>query len=83
MNILSWIIFGLIVGLLANFIYPEESKGGLLSAILLGIAGAVAGGVIATALLGLNVTGFNLSSLIVSIGGALLLLTLARYFRRI
>lgn len=83
MNILTWIVFGLIAGLLANYIYPEHSKGGLLSAIVLGIAGAVIGGFIGASLFGVGVSGFNLTSLIVSVGGALLLLTLARHFRRV
>lgn len=74
MGILSWIIFGLIAGALAKWIMPGRDPGGCVVTILLGIAGAIVGGFIAS-LLGLGtVSGFNLWSLLVAIGGALLLL---------
>lgn len=74
MGILSWIVLGLIVGLLAKWIMPGPDPGGLLITILIGIAGAFVGGFIAT-FLGLGtVTGFNLGSVAIATGGALLLL---------
>jgi len=74
MGILSWIIFGLIVGALAKWIMPGKDPGGCVVTILLGIGGAIIGGFIAS-LLGLGtVGGFNLWSLLVAVGGALLLL---------
>ena len=74
MGILSWIIFGLIAGALAKWIMPGNDPGGCVVTILLGIGGAVVGGFVAS-LLGLGtVTGFNLGSFLVAVGGALLLL---------
>jgi uncharacterized membrane protein YeaQ/YmgE (transglycosylase-associated protein family) len=74
MGILSWIIFGLIAGALAKWIMPGKDPGGCVVTILLGIGGAVVGGFIAS-LLGLGtVTGFNVGSFLVAVGGALLLL---------
>jgi uncharacterized membrane protein YeaQ/YmgE (transglycosylase-associated protein family) len=74
MGVLSWIVFGLIAGLLAKWIMPGQDPGGIVVTILLGIGGAVVGGFVAS-LLGLGtVTGFNLWSLLVAIGGASLLL---------
>ena len=74
MGILSWIIFGLIAGALAKWIMPGRDPGGCVVTILLGIGGAVVGGFVAS-LLGLGtVTGFNLGSFLVAVGGALLLL---------
>jgi uncharacterized membrane protein YeaQ/YmgE (transglycosylase-associated protein family) len=74
MGILSWIVFGLIAGALAKWIMPGRDPGGIVVTILLGIAGAMVGGFLAS-LFGLGtVTGFNLGSLLVAIGGALLLL---------
>ena len=74
MGILSWIIFGLIAGALAKWIMPGKDPGGCVVTILLGIGGAILGGFIAS-LLGLGtVSGFDLWSLLVAIGGALLLL---------
>lgn len=74
MGILSWIVFGLIAGALAKWIMPGKDPGGIVVTILLGIAGAIVGGFIAS-LLGLGtVSGFSLGGLAIAIGGALLLL---------
>ncbi len=74
MGILSWIILGLIVGVLAKWIMPGKDPGGLVITVLIGIAGAFVGGFIATRLGVGDVTGFNLGSLAIATGGALLLL---------
>ena len=44
MGILGWILFGLIVGVLAKVIMPGRDPGGVIVTILLGIAGALLGG---------------------------------------
>lgn len=49
MGILSWIIFGLIAGILAKWIMPGKDGGGFFMTILLGIVGAVVGGWIGSA----------------------------------
>jgi uncharacterized membrane protein YeaQ/YmgE (transglycosylase-associated protein family) len=82
MGIFSWIILGLIVGVLAKFIMPGRDPGGLIVTILIGIAGAFVGGFIGS-LMGLGpVTGFNLASLLVATLGAVLLLFLYRLLKR-
>jgi uncharacterized membrane protein YeaQ/YmgE (transglycosylase-associated protein family) len=43
-GILGWILFGLIVGVVAKFVMPGNDPGGFIVTILLGIAGAVVGG---------------------------------------
>jgi uncharacterized membrane protein YeaQ/YmgE (transglycosylase-associated protein family) len=43
-GVLSWIIFGLIVGAIAKFLMPGRDPGGFIVTMLLGIAGAVLGG---------------------------------------
>lgn len=75
MGIISWIILGLIAGVLAKWIMPGKDPGGVIVTILIGIAGAIVGGFIAS-LLGLgSVTGaFNLWSIVLAVLGALLLL---------
>ena len=65
---------GLIVGLLAKWIMPGDDPGGIILTILLGVAGAFVGGFIGTTLGMGSVTGFNLGSLALAVGGALLLL---------
>jgi len=82
MGIFSWIIFGLIAGLLAKAIMPGKDPGGWIVTILLGIAGAVVGGFVATLLGFGNVSGFNLYSFLIAILGALILLWLYRMFKR-
>jgi len=82
MGIFSWIIFGLIAGLLAKAIMPGKDPGGWIVTMLLGIAGAVVGGFVATLLGFGNVSGFNLYSFLIAILGALILLWLYRMFKR-
>jgi uncharacterized membrane protein YeaQ/YmgE (transglycosylase-associated protein family) len=82
MNILSYILFGLIAGSIANFVDPRPSRGGILGSIVLGIVGAVLGGFIGDALFGVGVTGFNVTSLVVAVAGALLTLFVGRALSR-
>ena len=82
MGILTWIVMGLIVGVLAKFIMPGKDPGGIFVTILIGIAGAFVGGFIGS-LLGLGaVTGFNIGSFLLAIGGAVLLLVLYRVIKK-
>jgi uncharacterized membrane protein YeaQ/YmgE (transglycosylase-associated protein family) len=50
MGILSWILFGLVVGVIAKVLTPGRDPGGIIVTILLGIAGALLGGFIGRAL---------------------------------
>jgi uncharacterized membrane protein YeaQ/YmgE (transglycosylase-associated protein family) len=43
-GILGWILFGLVVGIIAKLLMPGRDPGGIIITILLGIAGAVVGG---------------------------------------
>ena len=52
MNIIGWLIFGLIVGAIAKFLMPGRDPGGWIVTILIGIAGSFIGGFLASALLG-------------------------------
>lgn len=74
MGILSWALFGLIAGAIAKKIMPGKDPGGVFVTMLIGIAGALIGGFIGS-LLGLGaVTGFNIGSFLIAVGGALILL---------
>ncbi len=78
MGIISWVILGLIVGVLAKWIMPGRDPGGLIMTMLLGIAGAFVGGFIGS-LLGIGkVTGFSLGNLALATGGALAILFVYR-----
>ena len=74
MGILSWIVLGLLVGVLAKWIMPGGDPGGVFVTILIGIAGALIGGFLSSALGFGTVTGFNVPSLAIAVGGSLLLL---------
>jgi uncharacterized membrane protein YeaQ/YmgE (transglycosylase-associated protein family) len=76
MGILSWILFGLVVGVIAKLLMPGRDPGGFIVTILLGIAGALVGGFIAWALgLGDPIDEFfDLSTWIAAVIGALIIL---------
>lgn len=82
MGILTWIIFGLIAGGIAKLLMPGRDPGGCIITILLGIAGAVVGGFIGTALGFGSIDGFDFRSFFLAILGAILLLWLYRVIRR-
>jgi uncharacterized membrane protein YeaQ/YmgE (transglycosylase-associated protein family) len=82
MGFIVWIILGLIVGILAKWIMPGRDPGGVILTIVIGIAGALVGGFIASAFGVGGVTGFDLRSLIIAVGGAVLLLWGYRKFRK-
>jgi len=81
MGIISWIIFGAIAGYLAKLIMPGRDPGGFIITILLGIGGAVVGGAIGTTLGLGEVSGFNLGSFAVAVGGAIVLLLVYRFIK--
>ena len=67
--------------MLANFIMPGNDPGGLIVTALIGIAGAFVGGFIGS-FFGIGaVSGFNVLSLLLALGGALLLLFAYRMLR--
>jgi uncharacterized membrane protein YeaQ/YmgE (transglycosylase-associated protein family) len=82
MGILSWIILGLVVGIIAKLLMPGKDPGGIFMTIILGVAGAIGGGFISSAIGFGKVTGFDLRSLIIAVGGSVLLLVIYRKFKK-
>lgn len=76
MNIILWIIFGALAGWIASMIAGTNERQGALGNIVVGILGALVGGFVVERLGGEGVTGFNVWSLLVATGGAVLLLFL-------
>jgi len=78
--VLGWIVFGLIVGVLAKLVMPGKDPGGIIMTTLLGIVGAVLGGLIG------RVLGFygpnQAAGWLMSIVGAILVLALYRVIAR-
>lgn len=75
MNIIAWVILGLLAGAIAKAIYPGSQGGGILGTILLGIIGAFVGGTLATLLetgrFTLAAAGLSIPGLFVAVLGAL------------
>jgi uncharacterized membrane protein YeaQ/YmgE (transglycosylase-associated protein family) len=81
MSILAWIVLGLIAGFLASKIVNKAGEGIILD-IVLGIVGAVVGGWLA-GLAGFGgVSGLNLYSLLIAVGGAIVVLLVYHAIRR-
>lgn len=78
--VLSWIVFGLVVGIIAKLLMPGNDPGGFIVTVLLGVAGALVGGFIGRAL------GFygpnEVAGYLMSIVGAIILLALYRMMTR-
>lgn len=75
MNIIAWIIVGLVAGALAKALMPGDDPGGIVVTILLGIAGAIVGGFLSVALgLGNGVDDFDIGTIVLAVLGAMLLL---------
>jgi uncharacterized membrane protein YeaQ/YmgE (transglycosylase-associated protein family) len=81
MGLLATIVVGLIAGLLASWIM--KAKTGIFVDLLLGVAGAILGGWISSLLTGADlVTGFNLTSILVALGGAIVVIFIYRLLKR-
>lgn len=82
MGILSWILMGLIVGIIAKFLLPGKDPKGCIITILLGIGGAFLGGFIGSRLGWGTFTGFDLKSMLLAVGGAMILLVVFRILKK-
>jgi uncharacterized membrane protein YeaQ/YmgE (transglycosylase-associated protein family) len=80
MAVLSWIVFGLIVGIVAKLLMPGRDPGGIIITMLLGIIGAVVGGFIGRALGFYGPT--QAAGFLMSVVGAIFLLALYRIVAR-
>lgn len=77
MGIIAWIVFGLIIGLIARALVPGKQSMGIVLTILLGVAGSLVGGLVASALTGSPGTTFQPAGFIGSLLGAIVLLVIA------
>jgi uncharacterized membrane protein YeaQ/YmgE (transglycosylase-associated protein family) len=80
-GIIGWILLGLLAGAIAKLILPGDDPGGFIVTTLIGIAGAIVGGLIASALdIGDLDEFFDIGTWLIAIAGSLLLLILYRLF---
>ena len=76
MGIIAWIVLGLVAGLIANMLIPGRRQQGLIITCLIGVAGALLGGWLATKIFHIHsLQGFfHLSTWLTAIAGAAILL---------
>ncbi|WP_373725270.1 GlsB/YeaQ/YmgE family stress response membrane protein [Bacteroides heparinolyticus] len=82
MGILSWIILGLLAGLIAKAIRPGKDPGGWIITIIIGLLGSVVGGWIGSALGWGAVNEFSIRTLLLSTGGAVVVLWIFALLRK-
>ncbi|MEA5619508.1 GlsB/YeaQ/YmgE family stress response membrane protein [Cronbergia sp. UHCC 0137] len=86
MNIIAWVVLGLLAGALAKAIYPGHQSGGMVSTIILGIVGAFIGGTLFTLLrtgtLQITAATLSIPGLLVAILGAIIAIYLWTLFQR-
>jgi uncharacterized membrane protein YeaQ/YmgE (transglycosylase-associated protein family) len=78
MNILLWIVLGLLAGWFASIVMRTDAYQGTLTDIVLGVVGAVVGGILMNLLGQPGVTGFNFYSILVATLGAVVLIWFGR-----
>ncbi|HEU4656724.1 MAG TPA: GlsB/YeaQ/YmgE family stress response membrane protein [Capillimicrobium sp.] len=79
MGIIGWLVLGLVAGAIAKLIMPGDDPGGIIVTMIIGILGAIVGGLIASALdIGDLDEFFDIGTWIIAILGSLLLLAIYR-----
>ncbi len=81
-NLIVWVVLGGLAGWLASLLMRTNDEQGATANIVVGVAGAVIGGLIVRALGGTGITGLNMGSLIVAVFGSVVLLAIVRTFVR-
>lgn len=82
MGIIGWIIIGAVAGWIASLITGNDKKMGAGMNILVGLIGGIIGGIIMNLVGGSGITGFNIWSLLVATGGAVILLLIVNAVKR-
>lgn len=78
LSLLGWILFGAITGWVANTMTGAKHKNGCLANVVIGLTGAIIGGILGNIAFGHDAMKWNISSFVLSIAGAILLLLLIR-----
>ena len=85
-NFIIWIIVGALIGWVASIIMGTNNRQGLIADIIVGIVGAFVGGYFLSPLFNvgtINQGNFSIPALLVSLGGAVILLAISKLFRNI
>ena len=84
-NLIVWLIVGGIIGWLASMIMRTNAQQGILMNVVVGIVGAFLAGLLLSPFLGtgtINDSNFSIAAMLVSLGGAVILLGIVNLFRR-
>ena len=81
-SVISWLVFGLIVGAIARLLVPGRQSMGWLMTIVLGIVGSMVGGAISWLLFDTPDGTVNPASWLMSIAGAVIVVLLYIRFKR-
>jgi uncharacterized membrane protein YeaQ/YmgE (transglycosylase-associated protein family) len=65
-GIISWVVIGLIAGILGKILMPGDDPGGIILTVVTGMVGAIVGGLVVGLLGGTGVTGLNIWSILVA-----------------
>lgn len=85
-NFFVWIIAGAVIGWVASLVMKTNSRQGLIADIIVGIVGAFVAGVFLSPLFNIstiNEGNFSIPALLVSLGGAIILLAISKLFRNL
>ena len=84
-NLIVWLIVGGLIGWVASMIMRTNAQQGILMNVVVGIVGAFLAGLLLSPFLGtgtINDSNFSIASMLVSLGGAVILLGIVNLFRR-
>jgi uncharacterized membrane protein YeaQ/YmgE (transglycosylase-associated protein family) len=81
LNVLSWIVIGLLAGAMAGWFVPGRERSGCIGTTLIGVAGGLLGGWVWTELLGQDQAGGFLGALLIAVLGSALVLLVLRAMR--
>jgi uncharacterized membrane protein YeaQ/YmgE (transglycosylase-associated protein family) len=85
MNLIIWLVVGGVIGWLASLVMKTDAQQGMFLNVVVGIVGALIGGWLLSPLLGagtVNQGDFSIVGLLVSLGGAIILLFFVNLLRR-
>lgn len=85
MNLVIWLVVGGLIGWVASLIMRTDAQQGIVLNVVVGIVGALVGGWVISPLIGvatINQSDFSLAGLLVSLGGAVILLAIVNLIRR-
>jgi uncharacterized membrane protein YeaQ/YmgE (transglycosylase-associated protein family) len=82
MGILSWLVFGGLAGWVGSILMKKDASMGIVLNIIVGISGALIGGFLMSLIGGWAISGFNLKSFLVAVGGSVVLLAVLNLLKK-